>query len=145
MLVWCVPAWCWRSRGVPLLCPRSPCCSHAPTRRPACSAPALQLVRTAAHLAAAQHPRLGWRPAEQQQQRHEQQQQHEQRHGTAPRSRRPPALTVVCAAAAPGAPLHADYAAKAGDSAVLQRPLKSELLPEEIHNVFGSPRNLKER
>lgn len=52
---------------------------------------------------------------------------------------------MVCAAAAPGAPLHADYAAKAGDSAVLQRPLKSELLPEEIHNVFGYPRNLKER
>ncbi len=116
--------------------------AHAPSRL---LAPALQLVRTAAHLAAAQHPRLGWRPAEQQRQQHEQQQQHEQRHVAAPRSRRPPALTVVCAAAAPGAPLHADYAAKAGDSAVLQRPLKSELLPEEIHNVFGYPRNLKER
>lgn len=98
----------------------------------------------AAHLAPAQQ-RLGWRPTEQHLQRHEQQQQQQQRHGQAARPRRPPALTVVCAAAAPGAPLHADYAAKAGDSAVLQRPLKSELLPEEIHNVFGYPRNLKER
>lgn len=61
--------------------------------------------------------------------------------------RRPPALSVVCEAAAGQhtPPPHADYQAKAGDSAVLQRPLKSELLPEEIHNVFGYPRNLKEK
>lgn len=39
---------------------------------------------------------------------------------------------------------HADYAANAGDDAVLQRPLKSELLPEEIVNVFGYPRDLRE-
>ncbi|KAL4434088.1 hypothetical protein ABPG75_000529 [Micractinium tetrahymenae] len=63
-------------------------------------------------------------------------------------ARRPPALSVVCEAAAAGQhtpPAHADYQAKAGDSAVLQRPLKSELLPEEIHNVFGYPRNLKDK
>lgn len=59
--------------------------------------------------------------------------------------RRPPALSVVCEAAAGTPAPHADYQAKAGDSAVLQRPLKSELLPEEIHNVFGYPRNLKDR
>ncbi|KAI7836721.1 hypothetical protein COHA_009419 [Chlorella ohadii] len=47
-------------------------------------------------------------------------------------------------AAAP-APVRRLLVPKAGDSAVLQRPLKSELLPEEIHNVFGYPRNLKER
>lgn len=41
--------------------------------------------------------------------------------------------------------LHADYQAKAGDSSVLQRPLKSELLPSEIRNVFGFPRNVRER
>ena len=40
---------------------------------------------------------------------------------------------------------HADYQAKAGDSAVLQRPIKCELLPEEIQSVFGYPRNLKDR
>ena len=40
---------------------------------------------------------------------------------------------------------HADYQAKAGDSAVLQRPIKCELLPEEILSVFGYPRNLKDR
>lgn len=39
---------------------------------------------------------------------------------------------------------HADYAANAGDDAVLQRPLKSELFPEEIVNVFGYPRDLRE-
>ncbi|KAL4446799.1 hypothetical protein ABPG77_008043 [Micractinium sp. CCAP 211/92] len=62
-------------------------------------------------------------------------------------SRRPPVLSVVCEAAAGQhtPPPHADYQAKAGDSAVLQRPLKSELLPEEIHNVFGYPRNLKDK
>lgn len=41
--------------------------------------------------------------------------------------------------------IHADYAAKATDGAVLQRPLKVELLPSEIKDVFGFPRNLKER
>lgn len=41
--------------------------------------------------------------------------------------------------------IHADYAAKATDGAVLQRPLKSELMPTEIKDVFGYPRNLKER
>lgn len=40
--------------------------------------------------------------------------------------------------------VHADYQAKAGDSSVLQRPLKSELLPSEIRDVFGFPRNLRE-
>lgn len=53
--------------------------------------------------------------------------------------RRAPALMVLCTG------VHADYQAKAGDSAVLQRPLKAELLPEEIHNVFSYPRNLKDR
>lgn len=55
-----------------------------------------------------------------------------------PTSRRPlpPALRVHA--------VHADYQAKAGDSTVLQRPLKSELLPTEIRNVFGFPRNLRE-
>ena len=47
------------------------------------------------------------------------------------------AATVTC--------IHADYAAKATDGAVLQRPLKSELMPTEIKDVFGYPRNLKER
>ena len=56
--------------------------------------------------------------------------------------RRDRVLVARCEAAATP---HADYQAKAGDSAVLQRPLKSELLPEEIHNVFGYPRNLKDR
>ena len=41
--------------------------------------------------------------------------------------------------------VHADYQAKAGDSSVLQRPLKSELHPSEIRNVFGFPRNLREK
>lgn len=39
---------------------------------------------------------------------------------------------------------HADYAANAGDEPVLQRPFKSELFPEEITNVFGYPRDLRE-
>lgn len=46
----------------------------------------------------------------------------------------------VAAAAA-----HADYAAKAGDSAVLQRPLRAELHPEEIKQVFGYRRDLAAR
>lgn len=40
--------------------------------------------------------------------------------------------------------VHADYQAKAGDSAVLQRPLKAELFPSEIRDVFGYPRNFKD-
>lgn len=40
--------------------------------------------------------------------------------------------------------VHADYQAKAGDSSVLQRPLKTELQPSEIRDVFGFPRNLRE-
>jgi hypothetical protein len=63
--------------------------------------------------------------------------------------RRPHLRRLGCRATAagrPGAPpAHADYAAKAGDSAVLQRPLKAELLPDEIQHVFGYPRNLKDR
>lgn len=64
---------------------------------------------------------------------------------------RPPGLDLLCQALPAGQqqgatpPVHADYAAKAGDSAVLQRPLKAELLPEEIQNVFGYPRNLKDK
>ena len=41
--------------------------------------------------------------------------------------------------------LHADYQAKATDSEVLRRPLKSELQSHEIRNVFGFPRNLRDR
>lgn len=51
--------------------------------------------------------------------------------------RRSAAFSVVC--------IHADYAAKATDGAVLQRPLKVELMPSEIKDVFGFPRNLKEK
>lgn len=49
-----------------------------------------------------------------------------------------PGLIVHCL-------LRADYAATASDSSVLQRPLKEELLPEEVHNVFDYPRNLNEK
>ena len=38
-----------------------------------------------------------------------------------------------------------DYAATASDSRVLQRPLREELRPREILNVFDHPRNLRER
>lgn len=41
--------------------------------------------------------------------------------------------------------LHADYSAKAGDSDVLQKPLKCELAASEVRNVFGFPRNLRDR
>lgn len=41
--------------------------------------------------------------------------------------------------------LRADYAASASDSSVLQRPLKEELLPEDVRNVFDYPRNLKDK
>ncbi|KAH7620048.1 putative Calcium-dependent protein kinase 17 [Nannochloris sp. 'desiccata'] len=51
-------------------------------------------------------------------------------------SLRPPGLRVHA--------VHADYQAKAGDSTVLQRPLKAELLPSEVRNVFSFPRNLRE-
>jgi hypothetical protein len=77
--------------------------------------------------------------------------QHLQRGRFAWAQRRPPCQRLRCQATQAGpqeaAPstARADYAAKAGDSAVLQRPLKSELLPDEIHNVFGYPRNLKEK
>lgn len=104
--------------------------SSSVTARCACSC--LQLNKLLAAPAAAA---VRWRSPQQQQ--------------PAPAQQRGPgrgaALRVVCQAAPAGAPLHADYAAKAGDSAVLQRPLKSELLPEEIHNVFGYPRNLKDK
>jgi hypothetical protein len=59
----------------------------------------------------------------------------------APHQRRGGAAFVVLAVQH----AHADYQAKAGDSAVLQRPIKCELLPEEILSVFGYPRNLKDR
>lgn len=54
---------------------------------------------------------------------------------------RPPALQVVFAQAG----VHADYQAKATDDAVLRRPLKMELRPEEITSVFGYPRDLAEK
>ena len=38
-----------------------------------------------------------------------------------------------------------DYVATASDSRVLQRPLREELRPREIVNVFDHPRNLRER
>ena len=41
--------------------------------------------------------------------------------------------------------LRADYAATAADSCVLRRPLKEELSPEEVKNVFDYPRNLHEK
>jgi hypothetical protein len=41
--------------------------------------------------------------------------------------------------------LRADYAATAADSCVLRRPLKDELTPEEVKNVFDYPRNLHEK
>lgn len=41
--------------------------------------------------------------------------------------------------------LHADYSAKAGDSDVLQKPLKCELAASEVRNVFGFHRNLRDR
>ena len=41
--------------------------------------------------------------------------------------------------------LRADYAATAADSSVLRRPLKEELSPEEVQNVFDYPRNLHEK
>lgn len=41
--------------------------------------------------------------------------------------------------------LHADYSAKAGDSDVLQKPLKCELAASEVRDVFGFPRNLRDR
>jgi hypothetical protein len=41
--------------------------------------------------------------------------------------------------------LRADYAATASDSSVLQRPLKEELSPEDVRNVFDYPRNLHEK
>ncbi|KAI3434801.1 hypothetical protein D9Q98_002859 [Chlorella vulgaris] len=88
-------------------------------------------------------------PASQQQQR-QQLAEPRWRGATALGVRRPPGLTVVCQAAAAGQPgaapaVHADYVAKAGDAAVLQRPLKAELQSEEIQNVFGYPRNLRDK
>lgn len=53
------------------------------------------------------------------------------------RRHRTGAITVRCG--------HADYIAKAGDEPVLQRPLKADLLPHEIKNVFSYPRNLQQR
>ncbi len=41
--------------------------------------------------------------------------------------------------------LHADYSAKAGDSDVLQKPLKCELSPSEVRNVFGFGRNIRDK
>ena len=41
--------------------------------------------------------------------------------------------------------LHADYAAKATDNEVLKKPLKSELSAHEVRNVFGFPRNLRDK
>lgn len=48
-------------------------------------------------------------------------------------------------AAAPVRAVHADYEAKAGDSSVLQRPLKAELSASEVRDVFGFPRDLHQR
>ena len=41
--------------------------------------------------------------------------------------------------------LHQDYAATASDAGVLKRPLKEELKPHEVKNVFGFPRSLREK
>ncbi|CAL8463887.1 g3422 [Coccomyxa elongata] len=60
--------------------------------------------------------------------------QHKRVHG----SGSAPGLVVHCL-------LRADYAATASDSSVLQRPLKDELTPEEVRNVFDYPRNLPEK
>lgn len=46
---------------------------------------------------------------------------------------------------AEGRTTNADYTATASDSRVLQRPLREELRPREITNVFDHPRNLRER
>ena len=53
-------------------------------------------------------------------------------------SRRGPGLQIHCQ-------LRADYAATACDSSVLRRPLKEELQPEDVKNVFDFPRNLHEK
>ena len=60
--------------------------------------------------------------------------QHKRVHG----SGSAPGLVVHCL-------LRADYAATASDSSILQRPLKEELTPEEVRNVFDYPRNLGEK
>lgn len=57
-----------------------------------------------------------------------------------PSPARPPALRVVLAQG-----VHADYQAKATDDAVLRRPLKMELQPEEITEVFGYARDLSDK
>lgn len=53
-------------------------------------------------------------------------------------SRKAPALQIHCL-------LRADYAATASDSSVLRRPLKEELRPGDVKNVFDFPRNLLEK
>ncbi len=41
--------------------------------------------------------------------------------------------------------VHTDYTAKEGDGAVLQRPLKAELLADEVVDVFGFSRGLHQK
>ncbi|CAL5222918.1 g5351 [Coccomyxa viridis] len=53
-------------------------------------------------------------------------------------SRKAPGLQIHCV-------LRADYAATACDSSVLRRPLKEELQPADVRNVFDFPRNLQEK
>ena len=53
-------------------------------------------------------------------------------------SRNCPGLQIHCL-------LRADYAATACDSSVLRRPLKEELQPQDVKNVFDFPRNLQEK
>lgn len=38
-----------------------------------------------------------------------------------------------------------DYSAKVGDSDILQKPLKCELTASEVRNVFGFPRNVRDK
>ena len=53
-------------------------------------------------------------------------------------NRKCPGLQIHCL-------LRADYAATACDSSVLRRPLKEELQPQDVKNVFDFPRNLQEK
>ena len=55
-------------------------------------------------------------------------------------TRRAPAFRVLSATQQ-----NTDYKAKAGDAAILEQAPKTELAPEEVKNVFGFPRDLKEK
>ena len=69
-------------------------------------------------------------------------------------SRQARAAVLRCAAIAVAAPppqssykkakIHQDYAAVDSDSAVLKRPLKDVLAAEDVKNVFGYPRDLRD-